>query len=183
MTCLILWLVLLLPAYTNANVEKLIFISPPSSSHRNLDLNLLPTLTPDRTNIRTQFLSRHNHTPSEPQVVPSETWFLLSNLRPDRRHEVRICWPATQPTTFELELFTEHEIAQRQELLLSIPKLQNPSQRTNSQQGVSDQEESRLLFKVKAVADYFTANRTLMSVGVIVDVDISKAFYCFYLIS
>ena len=177
MVRLILWLVLLLPAFVNANVEKLIFISPPSSPDQTLDLTSLPALTPDRTTIHTQFLSRHSHTSTESQVVPSEAWFLLSNLRPDRRHEVRICWPATQPTAFELELFTEDEIVQKQELLLSIQKLQSSSQRTNSHQSVSEQEESRLLLRAKAVADYFTTNRTLMSNGVIVDADISKAFY------
>ena len=119
---LILWIVLL-STLASANVEKLIFTGPPSSTS-TLDFSALPLLTPPQTTIRTQFHSKFNHTPAHPQAIPSEAWFLLSNLAPSTRYEVRICWPATQPTDFQLELFTGDELLLSKDLLQSLQREQ-----------------------------------------------------------
>jgi hypothetical protein len=79
-----------------ANVEKTIFIAPPSISipaaHPNLDdLSLIP-LSPLHLSARTRLNASF---PTAEFPRGSEHWLLLDGLSPGARYEVRICWLAT----------------------------------------------------------------------------------------
>lgn len=86
----------LLPAL--GNVEKTIFLAPPSisipSGHPNLqDLYLDVLSTPlSLLSLRRQ-LPASFPTPTHPRG--NETWLLLEGLEEGRRYEVRICWAAS----------------------------------------------------------------------------------------
>lgn len=86
----------LLPAL--GNVEKTIFIAPPSisipSSRPNLKDLYLDVLSPplSQLSLRRQVPASFP-TPTDPRG--NETWLLLEGLEEGRRYEVRICWVAT----------------------------------------------------------------------------------------
>lgn len=86
----------LLPAL--GNVEKTIFLAPPSisipSGHPNLkDLYLDVLFAPlSWLSLRRQVPASFP-TPNDPRG--NETWLLLEGLEEGRRYEVRICWVAT----------------------------------------------------------------------------------------
>ncbi|OJJ47944.1 hypothetical protein ASPZODRAFT_15387 [Penicilliopsis zonata CBS 506.65] len=87
-----------------ANVEKTIFLasSPTDSFPSPLPsplLSIFPSL-PLRTEINASF-------------IEGEAWFLLQNLNRGQRYEVRICWLATQPTSFTLETFALADAGKR----------------------------------------------------------------------
>jgi hypothetical protein len=80
----------------NANVEKTIFLGPSpvtlSNVRPGLDDLRLHALSPSNallpTHLPVQF-------PTEAAPRGLESWYLLRGLDDGRRHEVRICWPAT----------------------------------------------------------------------------------------
>lgn len=80
------------------NVEKTIFLAPPSisipSGHPNLnDLHLDVLSTPlSRLSLRRQVPASF---PTLTDPRGNETWLLLEGLEEGRRYEVRICWVAT----------------------------------------------------------------------------------------
>ena len=92
-----------------ANVEKVVFLGPPSTiipdEQPNLDQLDLLHLSPSNFSIRTHVLATFP-TPASPRG--QETWLLLDGLEEGRRYEVRICWIATVGdfTSF-LSLFTQ----------------------------------------------------------------------------
>ncbi|RAH50852.1 uncharacterized protein BO95DRAFT_438111 [Aspergillus brunneoviolaceus CBS 621.78] len=103
---LLLTTLLLLTRRTSANVEKTIFLGPAPS--------LIPTLTPPIDDLGLPRLSPsyfHHRTklnasfPS-PDSAGTDSWFFLEHLIPGKRYEVRICWLATQPTSFHLTTYT-----------------------------------------------------------------------------
>lgn len=85
-----------LVGFAIANVEKTIFIAPPSISiprqHPNLDDLRLQKLSPEWTSIRTYLNASF---PAPAAEKGSESWLLLDGLRPSQRYELRICWLAT----------------------------------------------------------------------------------------
>ena len=89
----ILSILLLLFAPILANVEKTIFLGP-ELTKTSASLSSLPlhTLTPDNSALRTQLAARF---PSSSHPLGTATWLVLDKLTPDRRYEVRVCWPAT----------------------------------------------------------------------------------------
>ena len=87
--------------FVDANVEKIIFMSPEedsSSSHvlTGSQLAHLEALSPSKPSIRRKLHAKFDHSPSLQE--PSEAWILLSDLTVSQRHEVRVCWPATVRT-------------------------------------------------------------------------------------
>ncbi|KAI5288699.1 hypothetical protein KEM54_004988 [Ascosphaera aggregata] len=105
----------------------------------------------------------------------AETWFILNQLRPGQRYEVRVCWAATQPTELWLHTFTIDEIRESPALNLSLVKFiaseEAKTQRRQlhridpiqpSDQKVQTGDASSLFLRVTAAADYFTLNETLM---------------------
>ena len=78
-----------------ANVEKLIFIAPPAIAtedfHASLkDLNIA-YLSPFEHSIRLRMPVAF---PTSKQPKGLESWYLLDDLQPGRRYEVRVCWAA-----------------------------------------------------------------------------------------
>ena len=89
-------LFLTLSGYVRANTEKTIFLGPPSiklpRDPPKLEDLRLATLTPDRSSLRTR-LPLSFPTLQEPRGNTSV--YLLDDLTPRQRYEVRICWAAT----------------------------------------------------------------------------------------
>ena len=77
-----------------ANVEKVIFVAPPTINkdfYGNLeDLNL-KTLSPSNPSIR---LRTSVTFPNSTLEKGLQSWYLLDDLQPGRRYEVRVCWAA-----------------------------------------------------------------------------------------
>ena len=77
-----------------ANVEKAIFVAPRDkyilpATLADLDLNII---TPTSNAVRRQ-LQRRSFEFNSPEAAV--TWYLLDDLTPDQRYEIRICWAAT----------------------------------------------------------------------------------------
>ncbi|ORY07168.1 hypothetical protein BCR34DRAFT_603996 [Clohesyomyces aquaticus] len=110
----------------NANVEKTVFLAPPPPQlplplpnvlpgldDLRID-TLLPTLNPVlATSLPVRF-------PSDAAPRGLESWYLLRGLEEGRRYEVRVCWPATQPTDFWLDTFTVTHVLDTPGLLSSL---------------------------------------------------------------
>ncbi|KIW99007.1 uncharacterized protein Z519_00670 [Cladophialophora bantiana CBS 173.52] len=186
---LVLWL--LWPYCAFANVEKIIFLAPPAenlpqdASIDNLFLTRLSEQYPSvRTHINASF-------PSPDSPKGTQNWFLIEDLRPERRYELRICWLATQPTSFWLYThsldytfatpdllasLSEYAYARRaqlgpddtQALLLRKPKV-----------GTANTGSTFLFLQVFAAADYFSLNQTLMEMVPPVAVDVILDPYIF----
>jgi len=79
-----------------ANVEKTIFVAPPTvnipQQHPTIEDLHLDVLTPDNWSLRTRLAADF---PNDKALEGKISWFLLDNLTPSQRYEVRVCWPAT----------------------------------------------------------------------------------------
>ncbi|KAF8252171.1 hypothetical protein K440DRAFT_633388 [Wilcoxina mikolae CBS 423.85] len=171
--CLILVLLCLFhPAV--ANVEKEIFIAPaPPKLLENSIGSHLPELMPSehcrncratRTRLGTSFVGKGK-----------EHWVRIDGLEDGRRYEVRICWAATQPTDFTLDLFAPDKVLAEPSLLEQIQKY--PS-RTSSVRS----EGSVLYLRVFAKTAYVSSSTSRMQNPEPVDVDIILDPYIFNLI-
>lgn len=155
------------------NVEKVIFSAPasrtaiPDESINNLLLN---SLDPDNKVLRT-FVNASFPTTGRPKG--ETTWFLLRDLNPGQRHEVRICWVATQPTAFELSVFELKHVFETPELISSLSAYAYSRHDSLSPQDLEHAAHQRdrmgeahgtsvLFLRVQAAADYFSLNETLM---------------------
>lgn len=89
-----------------ANVEKTIFVAPPPPPVHvhpatvTLDDDLgLDTLAPDspilRTGLNTSFPVHSSNSHAGENQDGTTSWFLLQDLAPGVRYEVRVCWLAT----------------------------------------------------------------------------------------
>ncbi|RAH82542.1 hypothetical protein BO86DRAFT_388710 [Aspergillus japonicus CBS 114.51] len=113
-------LLLLYTGLTTANVEKTIFLGPSPS--------LIPTLTPPIDDLGLPRLSPsyfHHRTKLNasfpgPDSAGTDSWFFLEHLIPGKRYEVRICWLATQPTSFHLTTYTLPHALETPDLLGAI---------------------------------------------------------------
>lgn len=80
------------------NVKKVVFLGPGQTRAFSyaLDTRLrtsLESLSSDQPRLRRKLHAKFPLSPSLGE--PSEAWFLLSKLAHRKRHEVRVCWPAT----------------------------------------------------------------------------------------
>ncbi|KAF3765455.1 hypothetical protein M406DRAFT_242463, partial [Cryphonectria parasitica EP155] len=157
-----------------ANVEKTIFLGPepiniPPSSPSLADLHI-DVLTPDNWSLRTHIKSIF---PTADLPRGTETWLILDGLNEGQRYEVRICWPAIQPTAFHLETHELPHVFDTPTLITSLYNYSmsrqfplnagNPQADTHSYHPSTSSSSSSVLFlRVSAAADYFTLNQTLM---------------------
>ncbi|KAK2071955.1 hypothetical protein P8C59_006336 [Phyllachora maydis] len=171
-----------------ANTEKVIFrgpetvnIPPQKPSLQDLHIDTLtptPTLTRTTTNTNT-------NTNIAGRWRGKVAWFLLDGLREDQRYEVRLCWPATQPTAFTLTTHTLPAVFATEELITSLWEYslsRFPAHASGHLLDVADdtppppppheREASILFLRIAAAADYFSTNATLMATPTPVDVDI-----------
>ncbi|EXJ93938.1 hypothetical protein A1O1_02331 [Capronia coronata CBS 617.96] len=165
----LLWL-----QYAYANVEKVIFVAPaaePLPTDASIDNLLLTPLSEQfpiaRTHINASF-------PDKESPKGTETWLLLEGLHPKRRYEVRICWMATQPTSFWLYTHTIDHAFSKPGLLTSLSTYAysrherlgsediQQLQLRKTKPGPGEPESTFLFLQVYAAADYFTLNQTLM---------------------
>ncbi|EEA22922.1 hypothetical protein TMatcc_001785 [Talaromyces marneffei ATCC 18224] len=113
--------ILLFIQHAAANTEKTIFVAPlpwavPAENAAIDDLGLdrlSPTDFMLRTNLNASF-------PTDEEPHGAESWFYLEDLTPGQRYEVRICWMATQPTSFDLTTYTLQEVVSSRSLLTSL---------------------------------------------------------------
>ncbi|KAK4461616.1 hypothetical protein QBC42DRAFT_203190 [Cladorrhinum samala] len=169
-------LILLSPTPAHANTEKVIFLGPeeinvPLTPPTITDLNL-PTLTPNFSTLRTKLSASF---PSHSSPLGTSTWLILDNLTPSQRYEVRICWAATQPTSFILTTYPLEVVFDTPELITSlndysVTRFQHPPPPPAAKAGTANptkQEGERttslLLLHIQSAADYFTSNATLMT--------------------
>lgn len=85
----------LLVASVLANTEKIIFTAPDAlsftGSNPSLDVLQLQSLTHVFNTLTT---SLDVSFPTEDAQQGSDHWFLLRDLNPRQRYELRLCWPA-----------------------------------------------------------------------------------------
>lgn len=78
-----------------ANVEKTIFLGPPLTTVPDtgpgLDSLCLNKLLPSSPKLRTPLPVQF---PSKESPKGQHSWYILDQLTPSRRYEVRICWAA-----------------------------------------------------------------------------------------
>lgn len=79
-----------------ANTEKTVFVAPPSleiaNAHPSLDNLRLGTLSPTHKSLRSVVKRTF---PSVEDKKGFQSWYLLEDLTPDQRYELRVCWAAT----------------------------------------------------------------------------------------
>jgi hypothetical protein len=177
----------------HANVEKIIFIAPPpnpvpleSPAFDGLGLERLSSLSPAlRTLLNASF-------PTQDAPQGAQSWFFLQGLNPGQRYEVRVCWPATQPTSFSLNTFTLSETISDSALMSSLGNFSsanrasyisiNQAQTTNKRShrlSMIPATESVLFLRIFAAADYFTLNTEMMKTVPQVTVDVILDPYLF----
>ena len=162
-----LFVLLVITVY--ANTEKAIFLAPIKISRPHpFTISGLDVLTPSSPSLR-KSLPVAFPTHEQPQGV--ESWYLLKALNEGQRYEVRACWAAIQPTNFDIDVFDRDNIGETPELgqsILSFVQYQ-PETLDIARQGLS---EGVLFLRIRAAADFFTTNETLMQSPPPVDVDI-----------
>lgn len=167
-----------------ANTEKLIFIAPGQlqvpTEHPTLEDLRLQTLSPDQWSIRTQLDAEF---PSNFSPRGKASWILLQDLETGQRYEVRVCWAATQPTSFHMQEFEIPVVFQTPELINSLADYADMAiQRALKEYPESEvpaiaeqareRESSMLLLQIHSAADYYTKNKMMMDQvpGVFVDI-------------
>ena len=162
-----------------ANVEKVVFLGPDRTNIPNVSPSLsdlhLEHLTPDKTNLRIP-LPRSFANQSLPKGLQS--WYILDDLEPGRRYDVRVCWLATEPTEFWLEAYELQQVFNSPDLIAGLAGFadaeERPSPLSLSESRAFTGERSLLLLQIHAAADYFTTNKALMEAPPPVLVDISE---------
>lgn len=187
----------LLVASVIANTEKAIFTAPApvafTDDNPSLDVLQLQSLTHNKSSLRTAL---NVVFPAEDTPQGSDHWFLLRDLNPHQRYELRVCWAAIvcnfplndlsldssgssltiqqQPTDFWLDTYTISEVFDTPTLIQNLAEYaeNGERQRLETAQSSSPQRESVLFLRVRAAADFFTTDKQLMSNPPPVDVDI-----------
>ncbi|KAJ5963881.1 uncharacterized protein N7479_003757 [Penicillium vulpinum] len=175
---------LILPLFTavvRANVEKTVFLAPAPvsvpSEEPDLDDLGLERLSPQMPVVRTRLNASF---PTNAAPGGTDSWFFLENLNPGQRYEVRVCWLATQPTSFTL---TTYPLSNDwdQSVLTSMSNYAaarlatlDPTLQTNAIPRRASPHSSRdpldpaptsdsvLFLHVRAAADYFSTDQALM---------------------
>ncbi|KAK7539905.1 uncharacterized protein J3D65DRAFT_551019 [Phyllosticta citribraziliensis] len=154
-----------------ANVEKTIFTAPVAVTIPNVRPSLqdlrLTSLTPAKHTLRANLPVKF---PTAEHSRGEQSWFLLSGLEQGQRYEVRICWPATQPTEFWLDVYTITSVFDTPDLISALAEYSEslPESKAvvaeDAAAGDSDSGPASVLFlHIQAAADFFTLNKTLMN--------------------
>ncbi|KAH7347929.1 hypothetical protein B0T11DRAFT_343981 [Plectosphaerella cucumerina] len=179
------WL-LLLARSVQANTEKTIFKAPPvinmPTQPPTLDSLGLDILTPDVSSLRTRVQANF---PDEASPGGPATWLLLYNLTASQRYEMRVCWAATQPTSFTLDTYELDEVFETPELITSLAVYSQIRHLTPDgvagkatppiqldRHGHGDIQASVLFLRILAKADYFSDDEARMSLVEPVNVDL-----------
>ncbi|GAB7340801.1 hypothetical protein MBLNU457_7169t2 [Dothideomycetes sp. NU457] len=163
-----------------ANTEKVIFSAPEltslSESGPSLGALNLRTLSPSGTQLRTTIPVTFGDTVNS---QGNQSWYILSNLTPNKRYEVRVCWAATQPTEFDLEIYTLSQVFDTPSLIQDLAEYSEIRRVRFPHQGdIGDQAtlettpQSVLLLRIWAAADFFSLDSDLMKYPPAVKVDI-----------
>ncbi|KAH6717737.1 hypothetical protein DL95DRAFT_459426 [Leptodontidium sp. 2 PMI_412] len=167
-------LLLLQACHVFANTEKVIFLGPSNlqvpAAHPTLDDLHLESISPKHWSLRTHVEAEF---PSNASEYGQTSWYLLERLQEGQRYEVRICWAATQPTSFRLDTFDLPTVFESPELITSLAQYSETRQEVmadfppTESQGekdttTHDELSSTLFLRVFAAADYYTTNKTLM---------------------
>ncbi|KAI1167249.1 hypothetical protein F5B18DRAFT_481207 [Nemania serpens] len=169
MIALCIWIFFILP-YAWGNTEKTVFLGPSpvgiESTYPTLGHLRLASLNPDEFTIRTHLRSEF---PSNELRHGEPSWFLLHHLAEGQRYEARVCWAATQPTVFRLEAHELETVFRTPQLASELSSFASTRQANmknivaissrTSEPGV---EDSVLLLRITAAADFYTPNQTLM---------------------
>ncbi|KAF4556867.1 Hypothetical protein D9617_1g087490 [Elsinoe fawcettii] len=162
-----------------ANTEKVIFLAPkkidlPQDGPSIKDLDLV-TLSPQSTSFRGALpVTFANSTYPKGR----QSWYVLRDLSPRTRYEVRVCWAAVQPTTWDMDVFSLKETMETPELIQSLALF---AEKRTSFRGPTDineandrdaSPESLLFLRISGAADYFTLDKGLMENPKPVKVDI-----------
>ncbi|KAF2478693.1 hypothetical protein BDY17DRAFT_231434, partial [Neohortaea acidophila] len=162
----------LLVTAANGNTEKVIFLAPASSQHSfPISSSLLESfdpnvLSPNRSTAR-KALPVAFPTTDTPRGL--EYWYLLRHLNEAQRYEVRVCWVASQPTEFWLDVFELSNLPPSSPAALEFKRLLEDASASSTRETSS---ESVLALRVQAAADFYTSNQTLMQYPPPVNLDI-----------
>ncbi|RAL62847.1 hypothetical protein DID88_004689 [Monilinia fructigena] len=178
-----------------ANTEKVIFLGPGTLNvpmeHPTLEDLHLEALSPQHHSLRTHIQAEF---PTEDSEYGQSTWYLLHRLKEGQRYEVRICWAATEPTSFRLNTYDIATVFETPNLITSLaqysetrvpvfndvqdhaPKI---TQADFSNKHNQDDASSTLFLQIYAAADYYTMNQTIMENVPLVFVDIILDPYIF----
>ncbi|KAI9158359.1 hypothetical protein HJFPF1_06353 [Paramyrothecium foliicola] len=162
---------LTLGVLVSANTDKLIFLGPepvniPLTKPSLPELNL-HALTPENSAVRTN-ISRIFPSAAEP--LGESAWVLLDNLTYGQRYEFRVCWAASEPTSFTLDVYELNAVWQTPELVQSLatyaysrmPEPSSNGELPHSKSALKERDASVLLVHIQAAADYFTHHKALM---------------------
>ncbi|KAI6249160.1 hypothetical protein HI914_02333 [Erysiphe necator] len=170
-----------------ANTEKVIFEASKSNGvlhgvdyHDFWNLPL-EKLSPQFGKLKTKIFAEF---PTLNSTYGRESWFLLHGISQRHRYEARICWTATQPTSFQLVTYDFVEVLQSLDLKFSLEKysmsrkLGSSGLNTIGNKYFQDLKvselnaSSSLLLQIFAAADYYTTNASLMQYPQPVQVEI-----------
>lgn len=152
---------------TNANAEKTIFLAPSPINSSLLNLTL-ESITPSSPKLRALLPVAF---PTDPRPHGLVSWYLLRDLNPGQRHELRICWAATQPTDFWLDTFEIAELLSNPEIFPAVSE-NNISLEQLLKPASKEDQESVLLLRIHSAADFFTTDKERMRSPPPVDVDL-----------
>lgn len=164
--------------HASANTEKVIFLGPSALqipvAHPTLSDLHLSTLSPQHHTLRTHIDADF---PASSSRYGQSSWYLLQGLEEEQRYEVRVCWAATDPTSFRLNTYDLTAVFETPELITSlaqysetrqpvfndvqdhIPKISHADIKYKHKR---DDVSSTLFLQIYAAADYYTMNQTLM---------------------
>ncbi|PQE04121.1 GPI mannosyltransferase 2 subunit PGA1 protein [Rutstroemia sp. NJR-2017a BVV2] len=181
-----------------ANTEKVIFLGPQQLNvpleHPTLEDLHLEALSSHHSSLRTHIEAEF---PTEESKLGKPSWYLLHRLKSGQRYEVRICWAATEPTSFRLETYELPAVFENPDLITSLaqysesrqPLFMGTEDRTPDITNVHlkykhnpDEVVSTLFLQIYAKADYYTMNQTLMENVPPVFVDIILDPYIFNIV-
>ncbi|KAL1896775.1 hypothetical protein Sste5346_004408 [Sporothrix stenoceras] len=159
-----LWLALLVGAViVAANTEKAIFVAGPQHPASDKALSMvtsrLPRLTPDadgntwRTGLPAVFPW------ADTFPLNGTTWVLLDNLTEGQRYELRVCWAATQPTEFAIDVYDLREVAASPGLSSSLSSFVERYDGTTTPKNTPSTSS---LLRIIAAADFVAADRSAM---------------------
>lgn len=173
----------LLVASVSANTEKAIFTAPDAvtftDSNPSLDVLQLESLALERSTLRT---SLDVAAPGEAASGGvKDHWYLLRDLNPQQRYELRVCWSASQPTNFWIDAFNINEVFDTPELIQTLAEYAEKPERKRPEPTSSPHtsKESVLFLRVRAAAEFYTTNKDLMLSPPPVDVDLILDPYVF----
>lgn len=178
----------LLVASVSANTEKAIFTAPDAvtftDSNPSLDVLQLESLALERSTLRT---SLDVAAPGEAASGGVEDhWYLLRDLNPQQRYELRVCWSASvsvfpfapqaiqsldvntntdqQPTNFWIDVYNINEVFDAPELIQNLAEYAEKPERKRPEPTSSPHtsKESVLFLRVRAAAEFYTTNKDLM---------------------